>query len=84
MDSFYNKNRECTPCNIEKSTRRYYENRNKISNRQKTYYEKNRDVLLEKCKTNQRNRKCHTQQINDLNGKVEELLRAVEFIFSKN
>ena len=40
IDSFYNKYRECKPCNIIRSTRRYYENKDKISNQHKLYYEK--------------------------------------------
>ena len=48
FDNFYKKYRECKPCNIERSTRRYYENKDKISNQQKIYYEENRDKLLQK------------------------------------
>ena len=39
---------------------------------------KKRDMLLAKSKTNQQNRKCHTQQIKDLNNKVEELTQAIQ------
>ena len=35
IDNFYNKYRECKPCIILRSTRRYYENKEKISNQQK-------------------------------------------------
>ena len=38
--TFYNKYRECKQCNIKRSTRRYYENKDKISNQHKIYYEK--------------------------------------------
>ena len=41
IDFFYNIYRECKPCNIKRSTKRYYENKDKISNQQKLYYEKN-------------------------------------------
>ena len=50
IDNFYNKYRECKPCIIKRSTRRYFENKEKISNQQKIYYEKNRDILLERAK----------------------------------
>ena len=40
IDNFYNKYRECKPCNIKRSTRRYFENKDKISNQHKLYYEK--------------------------------------------
>ena len=43
IDNFYNKYRECKSCNIIRSTKRYNENKDKISNQQKIYYEKNRD-----------------------------------------
>ena len=56
IDNFYNKYRECKPCNIKRNRKRYYENKDKLSNQRKIYYEKNRDVLLEKSKINQENR----------------------------
>ena len=40
INKFYNKYRECKPCNISKSTRCYYENKGKISNQHEIYYEK--------------------------------------------
>ena len=40
IDKLYNKYRECKPCNIKRSTRRYFENKDKISNQHKLYYEK--------------------------------------------
>ena len=84
IDSFYNKYRECKPCNIKRSTRRYYENKEKISNQQKLYYERNKDILLARSKLNQQNRKSYTQQIKDLNNKVEELTQAMETLILKN
>ena len=84
IDNFYNKYRECKPCNIKRSMKRYYENKDKTSNQYKLYYEKNKDSLLAKSKIyQQQNRKSHTQQIRDLNNKIEELTRAMETIISK-
>ena len=83
IDNFYNKYRECKPCNIKRSTRRYSENKDKISNQHNLYYEKNRDVLLVTSKIYQQNRKSHTQQITDLNNKIEELTQAMETLISK-
>ena len=83
IDNFYNKYRECKPCNIIRSTRRYYENKDKISNQHKIYYEKNRDILLAKSKIYQENKKSHTQQIKDLNYKIEELTQDMETLISK-
>ena len=36
IDNFYNKHRECKQCNIKRSMKRYYENKDKISMQQKT------------------------------------------------
>ena len=83
IDNFYNKYRECKPCNIKRSTRRYFENKEKISNQHKLYYEKNRDILLARSKIYQQNRNSHTQQIKDLNSIIEELTPAMETISSK-
>ena len=76
IDNFYNKYRECQPCNIKRSRRRYFENNDKRSNQHKLYYEKNRDILLAKSKKYQQNRKSYTQQIKDLNTKIEKLTQA--------
>ena len=80
IDSFYNKYRECKPCNIIRSTRRDYENKDKISNQNKLYYEKNREMLLAKSRIYQQNRISYTQQIKDLNNKIEELTQTVEML----
>ena len=78
IDNFYNKYRECKPCNIKRSMKRYNENKDKLSNQRKLYYERNRDVLLVKSKIYQQNRISYTQQIKDLNNKIEELTQALE------
>ena len=44
IDNFYNKYRECKQCNSKRSTRRYYENKDKISMQQKIYYEKKIEI----------------------------------------
>ena len=70
IDNFYNKYRECKPCNIQRSMKRYHEKKDKISNQRKLYYEKNRDVLLAKSKINQQNRNyeknLYKQQVEEL------------------
>ena len=83
IDNFYNKYRECKHCNIQRSMKHYRENKDKLTNRRKVYYEKNRDMLLAKSKIYQQNRKSHTQQIEDLNKKVDELTQALETIILK-
>ena len=44
---------------------------------------KNKDFLLAKSKVNQQNRKSQTQQIRDLNNKVEEITRTMETLIFK-
>ena len=87
IDNFYNKSRECKQCNIKRSTRRYYENKEEISNQHKIYYEENRDVLLAKSKLNQQNRnyerKIYKQQVQELNQKLEDLTQAIEILKTK-
>ena len=40
FDNFFNRYRECKQRNIERSLKRYYENKDKSSNQRKIYYEK--------------------------------------------
>ena len=43
INNFYKKNSECRDCNRTTGLKRYYENKDKISNQQKIYYEKNKE-----------------------------------------
>ena len=52
INNFYKKYSECRDCNRARGLKRYYENKDKISNQQKTYYEKNRDRILLQKKNN--------------------------------
>ena len=87
IDNFYNKYRECKPCNIKRSMKRYYENKDKLTNQQNLYYERNRDMLLAKSKLNQQNRnyerKFYKQQTEELNKKLEDLTQAIEILKTK-
>ena len=83
IDNFYNKYTECKQCNIQASMKRYHENKDKLSDQRKIYYEKNKDFLPAKSKLNQQNRKSHTQQRKDLNNKVEDLTRTMKTLISK-
>ena len=78
IDNCYNKYRECKQCNIKRSMKRYNENKDKLSNQRKLYYERNRETLLVKSKIYQQNRVSYTQQIKELNNKIEELTQALE------
>ena len=46
IKNFYKKYSECRDCNRTRGLKRYYENKDKISNQQKVYYEKNRKKTL--------------------------------------
>ena len=46
INNFYKKYSECINCNRARGLKRYYENKDKIPNQQKIYYEKNRDKKL--------------------------------------
>ena len=83
IDKFYNKYGECEQCNIQRSMKRYRENKDKISNQYKLYYERNRDIILARSKIYQQNRKTHTKQIKDLNNKIKDLTQALETIIFK-
>ena len=68
--------------------KRYYENKDKLSNQRKLYYEKNRDVLLAKSNLNQQNtnyeRIIYKQQVEELNKKLEDLTPAFELLKTPN
>ena len=68
--------------------KRYYENKDKLSNQRKLYYEKNRDVLPARSKLNQQNRnyerKLYKQQVEELNKTLEDLTQAVEMLKTAN
>ena len=87
VDKFYNKDRECKQCKNKRSMKCYYENKNKLSNQRKLYYEKSRDILLAKSKLNQRKRnyerKIYKKQVEELNKKIEDLAQAIEMLKTK-
>ena len=81
INKFYKKCSECRDCNRARGLKRFYENKNKISNQQKIYYEKNRDsILLQK-----QNNKCI--QFRDLvisYVELEHRLKALEKKVNEN
>ena len=52
INNFYKKHSECIDCNRSRGLKRYYENKDKISNQQKAYYEKKREKRLLQKKNN--------------------------------
>ena len=60
ITNFDKKYSECRDCNRTRGLKRYYENKDKLSNQQKIYYEKNGDrILLQK----QNNRSIHFRDL---------------------
>ena len=55
IDKLY-KHQESKPCIIQRRLKHYYENKDKLSNQRKLYYEKSRDLLLAKSRLKQQNR----------------------------
>ena len=78
IDSFYNKYRECKQCNIQRSMKRYYENKDKISNQHKLYYEKNRDKLLQKQNDYSRKRSTDYKELQRSFVELQNKLNALE------
>ena len=74
IDNFYNKYRECKQCNIKRSTKRYYDNKDKISNQQKIYYEKSRDKLLQKQNDYNKKRSTDYKELQNKLKALEEKL----------
>ena len=52
INNFYKKYTECIDCNRARGLKRFYENKDNISNQQKVYYEKNREKILLQKKNN--------------------------------
>ena len=74
IDNFYIKYRECKQCNIKTSTKRYNDNKDKISNQQKIYYEKNRDKHLQKQNENNKRRSTDYKELQNKLKTLEEKL----------
>ena len=75
INYFYKKYTECIECNRARGLKRYYENKDKISNQQKIYYEKNREkILLQK----QNNRSMQFRDLVISYVELENRLKATE------
>ena len=75
INNFYKKYTECIDCNRARGLKRYYENKDKISNQQKVYYEKNREkILLQK----QNNRSIQFRDLVVSYVDLENRLKALE------
>ena len=81
---FYNKYRECKPCNIKRSMKRYNENKDKISTQQKIYYERNRDKLLQKQNIYYKKRGTDYKELQRSYNKLQNKLKSLEEIIKIN
>ena len=57
LEDFYNKYRESKDCKSKSNFKRFYKNKENLSNQRNTSYEKKKGVLIAKSKVNQQNRK---------------------------
>ena len=77
INDFYNKYTESDGRSCKRGLKRYYENKDKISNQQKIYYEKNRNKLLQKQKNGFKNfkekRRSYVESGNRLKAMEEKL-----------
>ena len=75
INNFYKTYTECIDCNRVRGLKRYYENKDKISNQQKIYYEKNREkIVLQK----QNNRSIQFRDLAISYVELENRLKALE------
>ena len=84
IDNFYNKYRECKPCNIKRSMKRYNENKDKISTQQKIYYERNRDKLLQKQNDYNKKRSTDDKELQRSYNELQTKLKSLEEIIKIN
>ena len=78
IDNSAKKYSEFKACNIKRGVNRYYNNKDKISNQQKIYYEKHRDKLLQKQNDYRNKRKSEFKDLVRSYAELEKKLKALE------
>ena len=78
INDFYRKYSECEACNIKRGVKRYHNNKDKISNQQKIYYEKNRDKLLQKQNDYRNRRNTEFKNLVKSNVELQNKLKSLE------
>ena len=73
INNFYKKYTECIDCNRARGLKRYYENKDKISNQQKIYYEKNREKILLQKQNNRSQFRDLVKSYNELENRLKTL-----------
>ena len=75
INNFYKTYSDCKDCNRTRGLKRYYENKDKISNQQKLFYEKTeKKILLQK----QNNRWLQFEDLVKSYGELENRLKTIE------
>ena len=81
INNFYKRYSECKDCNRTRGLKRYYENKDKISNQQKPYYGKTeKKIFLQK----QNNRWLHFEDLVKSYVELENRLKTIEEKFLMN
>ena len=80
VNNFCKEHSECKDCKSRRVLKRYYENKDKISNQRKIYYEKNKDRLLRIANA----RHIHFKELVRSYVELESRLKALERNFSIN
>ena len=81
INNFYKTYSDCKDCNRTRGLKRYYENKDKISNQQKLFYEKTeKKILLQK----QNNRWLQFEDLVKSYGELENRLKTIEEKFLIN
>ena len=84
INKLYKEYSECKACNTKRGVKRYYNNKDKISNQQILYYEKNRDKLLQKQNHYRNKRNTEFKQLHRSYVELENKLKALEDKFKIN
>ena len=78
INNFYKKYSECKTCNIKRSVKRYFDNKDKISIQQKIYYDKNRDKLLQEQNDYRNKRNIEFKDLVKSYAELQKKLKALE------
>ena len=78
INNFYKNYSECKACKIKRGVKRYFNNKDKISIQQKTYYEKTREKLLQKQNDYRNKRNTDYKDLQKSYVELQNKLKALE------
>ena len=84
INKFYEIHPECKVYNIKEGVKRYYDNKDKISNQQKIYHEKNRNKLLQKQNDHRNKRNTDFEHLHRSYVESENKLEALKTKIENN